>query len=204
MEIAATLRAQEPAVVVVSRMHFEERLSPTVRDALWSAWVPVNLFAYPYQRDMFLFLPVDKGAELLSAPTAVFDHGVRLQDVAAFSLPGADALLVRLRWRAPDPLAASYTIFAHLLDRSGQLVAQKDSIPVAGWRPTTSWGAGEIITDWRWIPLERAIDPQTMQLSIGLYDSMDGSRLALAHPDGVSGGDQFVTSLNFVMEPWNE
>src|SRR5215207_3027079 len=46
---------------------------------------------------------------------------------------------VTLVWQAEGATATSYTVFAQLLDSDGQLIAQSDSIPAGGARPTTGW-----------------------------------------------------------------
>jgi hypothetical protein len=52
-----------------------------------------------------------------------------------------------LFWQADEPVGERFTVFAHLLDQNGRLVAQQDGEPVGGSRPTTSWSAGEVIRD---------------------------------------------------------
>ncbi|MGQ9668222.1 MAG: hypothetical protein ACUVWB_13005, partial [Anaerolineae bacterium] len=52
-----------------------------------------------------------------------------------------------LFWQALAQTDVSYQAFVHLVDSSGRLIAQRDQIPAAGARPTTSWVEGEIIAD---------------------------------------------------------
>lgn len=61
--------------------------------------------------------------------------------------PADEKVTVTLFWQALAQTDVSYQAFVHLVNRGGQLVAQRDQIPAAGARPTTSWIAGEIIAD---------------------------------------------------------
>ncbi|MGH2461628.1 MAG: 6-pyruvoyl-tetrahydropterin synthase-related protein, partial [Chloroflexota bacterium] len=54
------------------------------------------------------------------------------------SAPGAP-IVVNLEWRALAAPSADYTVFVHLLDARGRLVAQHDGPPLAGTYPTTDW-----------------------------------------------------------------
>ena len=56
-------------------------------------------------------------------------------------------LRLTLFWQADDPVEERLTVFAHLLDEQGRLVAQQDNEPVAGSRPTTTWQEGKVIVD---------------------------------------------------------
>src|SRR5262249_6727436 len=52
--------------------------------------------------------------------------------------PG-DVVQVRLEWTTDAPLNKRYKVFVQLLDAGGVLVAQRDSEPVGGSQPTTTW-----------------------------------------------------------------
>jgi hypothetical protein len=52
-----------------------------------------------------------------------------------------------LLWEALATIPDSYTVFVHLLDDSGRLLAQHDGIPVGGTRPTPTWQPGERLLD---------------------------------------------------------
>ena len=60
--------------------------------------------------------------------------------------PGAE-VNVSLVWRALAEIPDGYTVFVHLLDEQGTLIAQHDGVPAHGTRPTTSWRPGERILD---------------------------------------------------------
>ena len=120
-------------------------------------------------------------------PTVTELHGYDLNnDTVA---PGQN-LELTLVWRSiAGALGTSYRTFVHLLDESGKIVTQSDSIPMSGFRPTTSWRAGEVIIDEHTltIPIEAISGEYT--LWIGLYDPATGHRLPIyvggqEQPDG--------------------
>ena len=108
------------------------------------------------------------------------------------NLPNASRIThhapLQLIWQADAETAVSYRVFVHLLDETGQLVAQSDGEPANWSRPTTGWLPGEIILDEHNLPLEN-VPSGSYQLHIGLYDPDTGIRLSLAN------GETAVTLL---------
>jgi hypothetical protein len=82
--------------------------------------------------------------------------------------PG-ETLAVRLIWRASRPLDAAYTVFVHLLDDSGRLVAQQDNMPRQGELPTTCWSPGELVEDGYHLALDPALPAGRYTVRAGLY-----------------------------------
>lgn len=82
-------------------------------------------------------------------------------------------MALRVDWVAPAPPEADLSVFVHLLDASGALIAQADqSAPVYGWRPLTTWTANEIVRDI--YPLPRRDDAAAVRY--GLYRQLpDGA-----------------------------
>jgi len=97
-----------------------------------------------------------------------------------------------LLWRAERETPTSYRVFIHLVDGSGQILAQSDGEPANWTRPTTGWLPGEIISDAHTLDLS-AVPAGTYQLKIGLYDPLGGGRVPL--PDG----ETAVTLPNIVV-----
>jgi hypothetical protein len=87
-----------------------------------------------------------------------------------------------LQWQALRKPAADYTMFVHVVDASGQLVAQDDSPPKGGSYPTSLWDAGEVVDDAH--PLTA---PAGATLELGLYTQPDLRRVP------VDGGSDHVT-----------
>jgi hypothetical protein len=103
-------------------------------------------------------------------------------DLSAEPVTGGGRLRVTLYWQPQQSLTTSYTVFVHLFNADGQLVAQHDGPPVNGAVPTTDWVAGEVITDQHVVEFAD-LPPGDYKLVVGLYDSMTGQRLATASGD---------------------
>jgi hypothetical protein len=81
-----------------------------------------------------------------------------------------DSLQLWVGWGAADQPDHDLSVFVHLLDESGTVIAQADqSAPVYGWRPLTTWEAGEIVRDV--YPLPRLDTGVT--ISYGLYRQLE-------------------------------
>ena len=173
--ILPTLQGALPGAVLVSRLHLQERLPRQIQDALWQGWTPVALFPYAYQRDVLLFARRSP-APSVPAPLADFGEQVELSAVGAMRLD-AQNLLVRLWWRADARPRADYTVFVHLLSSASELVAQDDSVPVVGFRPTTTWPEDEAVLDYHWLQIPEGLSLENLTLSVGLYEAATGERL---------------------------
>jgi hypothetical protein len=79
-------------------------------------------------------------------------------------------LQITLIWAAGREPAGNYTVFIHLLDENGILLAQHDGIPVDGTRPTATWQEGELIIDVHNLVVPEGVHG-TGQLVTGIYDS---------------------------------
>jgi hypothetical protein len=89
-------------------------------------------------------------------------------------LPEARKRNLKLYWRADTIPTSDYTVFIHLLDLQGNLVAQFDSPPAAGAYPTSVWNPGEIIADEHRLG---ELPPGRYTLQVGLYRLDTGQRL---------------------------
>ena len=108
--------------------------------------------------------------------------------------------MVRLTlfWQANAPLSERYTVFAHVLDEEGQLVAQQDGEPVGGSRPTSTWSQDEVIVDRIGILVPESVARGEYQVVVGMYRPDTGERLPVMDEGGIStgsppGGDDSIT-----------
>jgi hypothetical protein len=107
--------------------------------------------------------------------------------LAGYQADAGDGLLeVQLYWQTGSPLSTQYKIFVQLLDGANSVVAQSDTVPAAGQRPTTGWLPGEIIVDAHALALPPDLPTGSYRLIAGLYDSITGERLPILSGD--SGG----------------
>ena len=134
------------------------------RDAYWSAHAP---------------LPVRVRFSVPGAETDIWLLAYGYQ-------PGGDGLETRLTlyWQASARLDTGYTVFVHVLDAQGAILAQADGPPLADHYPTTAWQPHEIVQD------SRVVLPGPRYL-VGLYDPLSGERLP-AYLDGTRLPDDAV------------
>ena len=106
-----------------------------------------------------------------------FGDGIRL---AGYELqrPAPSRAELTLLWQAAATPSREYKVFNHVLDPTGEIVAQRDSAPADWTRPTTGWVAGEYVLD-RHV-LDLPTDRGDLRLRIGLYDPTSGDRLRTA------------------------
>ncbi len=79
-------------------------------------------------------------------------------------------LAITLYWQALAPISLDYTIFIHLVDADGQLVAQHDDAPF--WEvaiPTSTWQPGQTVLDQHHLTLPDDLPPGEYQLRVGVY-----------------------------------
>lgn len=110
---------------------------------------------------------------------AVFGENITLGDVAVAEthFMAGSTISLTLRWQTQAVMTTSYTVFVHLLDGEGNLVAQSDSIPGDGAYPTTTWLPGETVADNHQLVLPDNLATGRYDLAIGLHDPDNGERL---------------------------
>ncbi|MGB1249253.1 MAG: glycosyltransferase family 39 protein [Candidatus Promineifilaceae bacterium] len=84
-------------------------------------------------------------------------------------LVAGEAVILSLFWQAQQPLDKAYTVFTHVLDANGQLVAQADRQPQGGSRPTNSWSTNETIRDSYALELPDDLPAGDYHIHIGMY-----------------------------------
>jgi hypothetical protein len=106
-----------------------------------------------------------------------------------------------LSWQAEGPVTERLAVFAHLLDGEGRLVAQQDSEPVGGTRPTTTWATGEMIRDTLGILIPPDAAAGEYQLVVGMYRPETGERLPVLDQSGAIAGDSQALNTIQVRKP---
>lgn len=92
-------------------------------------------------------------------------------------LEAGQTLALSLFWQAEKQASRPYTVFIHLVDNNGQIIAQQDNWPVQGSWPPTCWQKGQPIQDTYQLTIPPETPPGTYQLYVGMYDSQNGARL---------------------------
>jgi len=96
--------------------------------------------------------------------------------------PG-DNIHLTLFWQCLDDMAQSYTVFIHLVDARGNIVAQKDNPPVDGFYPTTKWEVGEIVRDQYDLIIPEDVASGEYRVKVGMYLVETGERLRAMRGD---------------------
>ena len=124
-----------------------------------------------------------EGVPTLEAP--VTDVAYRLGEairVTGFSLPHqvlfADDLTVGIRIEATQPLYEDYVLFFHLLDETGQPIAQNDSPVLSGDWTTAALIPGYPLGFERTMDLPDDLRPGKYHLVMGMYSYPSLTRLA--------------------------
>jgi hypothetical protein len=119
-----------------------------------------------------------QGDRVLREPPIDHPMHVKLGDaieLAGYNLDRSGAAIkLTLIWKSLQAIDQDYTVFTHVLDRSGQQIAGKDNQPVNGTYPTSHWMPGEYVIDEYLIPGQL---PDGDAIEVGLYDPETGARL---------------------------
>jgi 4-amino-4-deoxy-L-arabinose transferase-like glycosyltransferase len=111
------------------------------------------------------------------------------------SVTAGDILPLTLLWQAETQVGTDYKVFVHLVDEGGNLVSQRDSEPMGGWRATIDWRPEEPVRDRHGLLIPDGVAEGEYELVVGLYDS-EGERLLVLDGEGQPVGDK--VSLGFI------
>lgn len=129
---------------------------------------------------------------MTSGITAAFGDAITLvsAEIDAGAKVAGELVPVRLAWRALDKPVARYKVFLHIGSPDAPPVAQNDAEPDGGFRPTSTWAAGETVDDLRAVWIKPGAPPGKYGLYVGLYDPATGQRLPVKTPDGRTNADR--------------
>ncbi len=125
---------------------------------------------------------VEEPPQPQQALQADFVNGAAL--VGWRSDPHPDGVAVTLFWQTERPLDQELTVFLHVVDSAGRLLAQHDAAPDGGRLPTTLWPTGVLIPDRHVVAIPALTGD--LHLRAGLYLPGSGVRIPQAE------GDDFV------------
>lgn len=122
-------------------------------------------------------VPADDSFDERRSPDMPVGDDIRLQWywTSNSSVLRGEYLLVGIFWLATDTPPTRYKVFLQLLDAEGRLVAQRDSEPAGGARPTTGWEAGFTYPDNHALLIPEELPIGDYTLIVGLYDINDPS-----------------------------
>ncbi len=122
------------------------------------------------------------GERATPALPIVFAAPLSLENVelARTTLTRGDVMIALLYWRATGKIEKDYTVFVHLVDRNGKMIAGSDSPPRKGNAPTGAWEPGRLLADGIVLPIpsDAPIDNDAF-LEIGIYDPANQQRVPI-------------------------
>jgi hypothetical protein len=104
--------------------------------------------------------------------------------------PG-DRVDINLYWKAMNPVDINYQVFLHMLDESGQIIAQSDKLN-PGEFPTKRWPLDKYVRDEHSFIIPDDTESGDYHLSVGLWVASEGWRLPLIDESGEQLGDSFI------------
>lgn len=110
-------------------------------------------------------------------------------------VPAHNQLLLHFMWQATQKPAVNWSIFIHLLDQEGHIIAQTDSQPRGGLYPTMVWDMDEVVSDSYALALPEAKLDGSYQLIFGIYNAKTGERLMVTNDKGEIIGDHLARNI---------
>jgi hypothetical protein len=148
--------------------------------AIGFGWRPFYAVILPVERPEFVSAALPEVRADITFPTP----DGRALTLIGWDIPenfsGTDGRVsFTLYWETNGPTLRPYTVFIHLVDENGHLVAQSDNWPVGGQWPMTCWTEGEMIVDVHNLDIQPGIQMDGINMLVGLYDSQTGVRLLI-------------------------
>lgn len=108
----------------------------------------------------------------------------RIGDALAFlgwngarEIARGQTLPLDLIWRADRAIPEAYTVFVHLVDAEGRVLADADSPPFSGLFPTNRWQVGEVLRDRHLLKIPHDLAAGEYTIEIGMYLPATGARV---------------------------
>jgi len=95
---------------------------------------------------------------------------------SVITAPG-EPFTVTLDWLCTGPVDGDYTVSVQLIDTHWRKAAQLDSWPLEGHAPTSSWRAGQRITETRTMEIAPDAEPSAYDLQLSIYRPGDDGEL---------------------------
>lgn len=117
--------------------------------------------------------------------------GLAGYDLAPWSLSPGGTLVVLVYWEVHAKPPADWTVFVHLVNEQGAVIAQFDGPPGGGQSPTSTWERGELWMDSYPVILPEDLVSGSYRLLLGMYTWPDLVRQRI-YLDGQDVGDSVV------------
>jgi hypothetical protein len=117
-----------------------------------------------------------------------FGRVIELLGYQVEQITGGQAVAIKTYWEATGPLPPFLTVFVHLLDQNGSIVAQHDRQSVLA----DTLQPGDKFMQLLQIEPPSDLPPGEYRLTLGLYTSDTGQRLPLYAGDVIRGDRLFL------------
>ncbi len=147
---------------------------------------PLDLLTVPIEGRPRLFAAPDPDLTL----NATFGDSIKLlglqtpainQSTPELEIISGHPLTLALIWQANALIDTDYTVTVQLLDAHQTVYAQRDSPPLNGAAPTTSWATGEVLPDPITLDIPSEVGTGPHHLLLALYQVETGQRLTLSN-----------------------
>jgi hypothetical protein len=145
--------------------------------------------------DHLLLGPVVVAPQAPAGEPAAAEFGGQLGLLPATIQRSGDGLDIHLRWLPSQPVERDYSVFVHVLDKNGRLVAQADGPPADGHWPTQYWLPGVPVDDRQRLTLPPGLLPGQYRVAAGLYRLDTGQRLP-TEPAGPEPGSVLIGNFD--------
>lgn len=148
-------------------------------------WMPFKVISPAYQS-----VPLPKWKVWFVPHKTAYTFGglFELKGYEAKTQPDISHIDLTLYWEAAKKPDFDYSVFVHMVDESGQMVAQKDHAPgIDQDYPPTTWWTGDIIADEHTITPPPELGAGTYSFRVGVYRWDTGERLQVESKDKVVG-----------------
>jgi hypothetical protein len=162
---------------------------PRRRTALPATVLILVLFGAAIFMPLRVITPAYRTITLAKSALWLVGDRVNFAFGSAFTLRGYEiqpsakgtTLTLKLYWRATGKPDFDYSVFVHLIDESGQIVAQKDHAPgeSLGY-PPTSWSIEDIVADEHVLQIPSSLHPGTYRFRVGMYNWQTGEQLPVS------------------------
>ncbi len=155
--------------------HWLDRHAYKALDA-WRGHLRFLIYATPHS---------DKGNTVVQDMDARLGNRIRLRRFVLLDpvVTSGDVAQVRLVWHVTAPPKDRYKVFVQLLGPGDRLIAQRDSDPLGGSAPTTTWQAGATLVDHYGVLVPSGTPPGTYRVIVGMYHASTGQRLPVVQGD---------------------
>lgn len=110
-------------------------------------------------------------------------------------LKAGQGLVLTTYWQGVTPFATDYTLFAHLQDSSGKVLAQRDASPTTPEGqslPFTKWSGGQVWLVDQSFSLPASLPPGEYSLSLGAYRQQGSGLQPLTPACGFASGNDII------------